>query len=244
MDREALRAKLAATLADGRLSRGERSALKELFGDAAGAGDPSPTLRGVLRQDAFAVAGAALAEVAGGSSARVGSILAWLEGAMGALDAAGGGASDTAELPTVHCFFSPSEDCRHAIQRCLEETRRRADLCVFTITDDAISDAIVAATRRGARIRLITDDDKQYDRGADIDRLARAGVRVAVDRTEAHMHHKFALFDEERLLTGSYNWTRSAWRENHENLLLTDDARAVTAYAAEFDRLWSAFAGD
>jgi len=53
------------------------------------------------------------------------------------------------------------------------------------------------------------------------------------------MHHKFAIFDENRLLTGSYNWTRGAARDNEENLIVTGESRLLSAYAATFARLWS-----
>ncbi len=56
------------------------------------------------------------------------------------------------------------------------------------------------------------------------------------------MHHKFALFDERLLATGSYNWTRSAADKNQENLLVTGDPRLVTPYAELFERLWVEFA--
>ncbi len=40
-----------------------------------------------------------------------------------------------------------------------------------------------------------------------------------------HMHHKFALFDGGRLLTGSYNWTRGAAETNYENVIDTTDPK-------------------
>jgi phosphatidylserine/phosphatidylglycerophosphate/cardiolipin synthase-like enzyme len=42
-------------------------------------------------------------------------------------------------------------------------------------------------------------------------------------------HHKFALFDNARLLTGSYNWTRSAPEHNHENFVVTNSRKLVMA---------------
>lgn len=54
------------------------------------------------------------------------------------------------------------------------------------------------------------------------------------------MHHKFAVFDRVRLLTGSYNWTRSAATENHENVLVSDDPRLVLPFCRAFDDLWTA----
>lgn len=53
-----------------------------------------------------------------------------------------------------------------------------------------------------------------------------------------HMHHKFAVFDERRMLTGSYNWTRGAARDNQENVVVSDDPRLMKAFGLEFARLW------
>jgi phosphatidylserine/phosphatidylglycerophosphate/cardiolipin synthase-like enzyme len=52
------------------------------------------------------------------------------------------------------------------------------------------------------------------------------------------MHHKFALFDQRLLLTGSYNWTRAAAAENEENLIVSDEPKLIAAFTAEFEKLW------
>jgi phosphatidylserine/phosphatidylglycerophosphate/cardiolipin synthase-like enzyme len=57
------------------------------------------------------------------------------------------------------------------------------------------------------------------------------------------MHHKFSIFDSKTLLTGSYNWTRSAERANQENIILTDEPRLVSSFQGCFDRLWRQFEG-
>jgi phosphatidylserine/phosphatidylglycerophosphate/cardiolipin synthase-like enzyme len=55
------------------------------------------------------------------------------------------------------------------------------------------------------------------------------------------MHHKFAVFDRRSVLTGSYNWTRSAFRANQENTILTEDPTLVRLFEGEFERLWRRF---
>ncbi len=139
---------------------------------------------------------------------------------------------------TLEVHFSPGETCLGAILDQLEGARRSIDVCVFTITDDRIARALLAAHERGIKLRVITDNDKANDEGSDIWKLERAGIPVRVDRTEWHMHHKFALFDGRIALTGSYNWTRGAARNNEENLVLCDDERFVTAFRREFEKLW------
>ena len=137
-----------------------------------------------------------------------------------------------------HIFFSPGEDCLNAIVNRIQSATRSLDICVFTISDDRISREIGFCHTRRVKVRILTDNEKLYDAGSDIDRLARQGISVKVDMTENHMHHKFALIDEKVLITGSYNWTRSAQLYNQENILVTNEARSVEIYAREFDRLW------
>ena len=74
-----------------------------------------------------------------------------------------------------------------------------------------------------------------------MDSLERVGIPVRLDRTAAHMHHKFLIVDNALLLTGSYNWTKSAAQSNHENVLVTNDARFVCSFIETFEALWTSF---
>jgi phosphatidylserine/phosphatidylglycerophosphate/cardiolipin synthase-like enzyme len=138
--------------------------------------------------------------------------------------------------------FSPGDDCLDVIRDEFARAKRKVDVCVFTITDDRIRAAMLDARRRGVAIRVISDNDKSMDEGSDVEPLRRAGIEVRVDETEAHMHHKFAVYDDARVLTGSYNWTRSAANYNQENVVVTPDAAIVGRFKAEFERLWGDFA--
>jgi cardiolipin hydrolase len=107
-------------------------------------------------------------------------------------------------------YFSPGTDCLNAIIDNLKKARRRAKICVFTISDNRIVDAIKEMQLNGVNIKIISDNDKRYDKGNDIDYIASLGIDVKIDTTSAHMHHKFAVIDDTITITGSYNWTRSA----------------------------------
>jgi len=221
---------LEESFADGRLDDGERHALSEAL---RGVRPLEETLRRV-RNHAFAIATRRLEEPA---DAR--AVLKWLAGVMRALD----GARAPSREASHAVWFSPGTDCLEAIVQRLRAARMHAEICVFTISDDRISNEILAAHRRGVEIRIITDNDKELDAGSDIDRLRRAGVPVRVDRTSAHMHHKFALFDGWYLLSGSYNWTRSASEVNEENVLVTSEPKLYGPFAAQFASLWTSLAG-
>lgn len=136
--------------------------------------------------------------------------------------------------------FSPGETGLELIRRELNLAKKTLDICVFTITDDRITSSIFDADRRGVAVRLVTDNDKQFDDGSDIARLARGGIPARFDPHHNHMHHKFAIVDGVRLLTGSYNWTRGATR-NHENVMVLTDSELIRAFAHEFENLWAEF---
>ena len=216
---------LAKTLEDRRLSRGEKRALSGLVDDAQLDG----RARALVRSRAFDLAREAMVEE------RQRAVVDWLEEVVKVLDQQAG------ETTLAEAHFSPGEDCRNRIASLIRSASRSMDICVFTLTDDLIAREVRQAHERGTRVRLIADQDKSLDLGSDIEELRRAGVPVRLDNSKAHMHHKFALFDGGQVLTGSYNWTRSAFRENEENVVVSDDVRFVKAFQAEFDALWAKF---
>jgi cardiolipin hydrolase len=224
VDLSALLEQLAGTLADARLSDEERRSLVSALRDAS---PPEDGLR-QLRNRAFELVRGRTGD------AESLSLFKWLEGVVRALDV---GRSPVGVVRT-DAFFSPGSECLQVIQRHLRMARKSLDLCVFTISDDRIASEILNAHHKGVAVRLLTDNEKEFDAGSDIAQLRAAGIPTVVDRTRAHMHHKFAIVDGTWLLNGSYNWTRSACEFNEENLVVSNDPALVGRFAAQFERLW------
>jgi phosphatidylserine/phosphatidylglycerophosphate/cardiolipin synthase-like enzyme len=218
---------LRATLADGRMSRSERQALEQVLADVAGDVHALRAVRGL----AFDLA---RDELGAGSAAQV---LEWLEDVVRVLNQQ---RDRQRPVGVAEALFTPGLACVRRLTRLIERSRTCLDVCVFTITDDRISGALMEAHDRGVRVRVISDDAKALDPGSDIARIGDGGVAVRVDHSEAHMHHKFAIFDRSLLATGSFNWTRSASEGNHENLVVVDHPRLLQRFIAEFERLWQA----
>ncbi|WP_255988080.1 phospholipase D-like domain-containing protein [Chitinolyticbacter albus] len=228
MPMQQLLAQIDASFADLKLSDDERRAFATALREA---NPPEDGLRR-LRNAAFDTLRGTLQ-----SPEQMGA-LKWLEGIVRTLDLTRAGEV----IPEAHAHFSPGAACRTAIVQRLQQARGTADICVFTISDDSIAEAIVAAHRRGVAVRVVTDDDKALDAGSDVDWLRNAGVPLACDRSSAHMHHKFAVIDGRWLINGSYNWTRSAATTNEENLVVCNDPGLVHAFQGCFDMLWQRWA--
>lgn len=226
IDKNTLETALRESLEDRRLSREERHELKSMLGkDALSAEE-----RAFVRNRVFDVARVA------SELEPCTAILVWAQDVIKAVEA------NRNEASEMDLCFSPGDECLQTIQRLLRWCKSSADICVFTITDNRVSEAIAECAKRGVKVRVISDNDKSGDTGSDVIRLDKLGIDVRLDQSEHHMHHKFAVFDNAKALTGSYNWTRSAATSNRENILVTDDPRALRGYAREFERLWEAFA--
>lgn len=220
---------LRTTLEDHRLSRSERKAIQADIGRPGNA-----TERGLWKSRAFEWARRAVAE-------HPAEALLWLEDVMKALDA-GEAERDREPVAENVAYFSPGNECWQEIVRRLEFARTAVDICVFTITDDRITRAIMGAHGRGVRLRVLSDDQKSGDLGSDIEQIQASGVAVRTDRDLAHMHHKFAIIDGRYLINGSYNWTRGAAAENRENIVTTTEPSLLDSFQREFEALWERFA--
>ena len=163
------------------------------------------------------------------------ALLRWLERIVKLVDK-----SYSTDAVTSRVHFSPGDACRDAITGLLNRARRRVDICVFTISDNRITEAIEAVYKRGISVRIISDNDKANDRGSDIYQLSQQGVPVRLDVSSSHMHHKFALVDDQ-LINGSFNWTRSATEYNQENIVITDHPELIPRFDTMFNELWRRF---
>ncbi|MBS0001024.1 MAG: DUF1669 domain-containing protein [Cyclobacteriaceae bacterium] len=146
-------------------------------------------------------------------------------------------------LDSVHAgndaFFSHHDDIREFVIKALKSATKDLKICMFTISDDPIAETVAGCHRQGINVRIITDDGKIFDKGSDIYSLYRMGIKIKMDTFRSLMHHKFVIIDNYKLLTGSYNWTRTGSDVNNENVLITTNNRIVKAYKNEFKRLWS-----
>ena len=56
--------------------------------------------------------------------------------------------------------FSPGEDCMNDIIEQIQSASKFLDVCVFTISDNRISDELITAYNNGIEIRIISDNEK------------------------------------------------------------------------------------
>ena len=68
--------------------------------------------------------------------------------------------------------------------------------------------------------------------------LQKNGAFIRMKKSDYLMHHKFAIIDGEKLISGSFNWTMQAAMGNYENVIVTTNNFVVESFRGEFERLW------
>jgi len=55
------------------------------------------------------------------------------------------------------------------------------------------------------------------------------------------MHNKYAVIDDNIIITGSFNWSDHAIKSNYENLIIIESEELANKYNENFNMLWNKF---
>jgi phosphatidylserine/phosphatidylglycerophosphate/cardiolipin synthase-like enzyme len=137
-------------------------------------------------------------------------------------------------------YFSQEGGIRNQIIRHVNLSRSTIDIAMYSFTDGAIAQALAEAHERGVMIRIIRDYSQSRNKHDENTFLRSHGIAVKVmsGKGRGIFHHKFAIFDNKVLETGSFNWTTSGERYNHENAIFFTQPDLIEAFKKEFDKLW------
>lgn len=140
-------------------------------------------------------------------------------------------------IPFV-CFSRP-ERCDTIIIEILDEAKGYVYVAVYSFTSDPLADILIKLKNRGVDVKVILEEQQANVRGSEYRRLKNAGVDIRIDGNPDLMHHKFAVIDDEIVITGSYNWSAAAEDRNDENLVVIKDEEIAKLYRKEFERVWN-----
>jgi len=136
-------------------------------------------------------------------------------------------------------YFSPNGGCQEAVLAEIKKAHASIDIAMYSLTSREIAQAIVAAKDRHVKIKITLDAGQIKDHYSKCRYLIGKGVNVKFHMGPGLMHDKFAVIDDEAVLTGSFNWTITADKKNAENLLEITDSGIAQKYTKQFKHLWA-----
>ena len=143
---------------------------------------------------------------------------------------------------TIEVYFTPWNDAESPLLAAVDGARREILVQAFLLTSRVIADSLIAAHGRGVDVRVLGDARQHAENsGSLLQRLARAGIPVWLETRYRHAHNKVMVIDagtqHPAVITGSYNYTRSAQALNAENLVIVrDNAGLAERFADNWKR--------
>jgi len=137
---------------------------------------------------------------------------------------------------SIQVYFSPSDSPTTAIIETLDNAKESVHVQAYSFTSAPIAAALKRAHDRGVAVKVILDKSQVSDKYTSATFLKRAGIAMWIDSKHAIAHNKVMVVDGRTVITGSFNFTKSAEERNAENLLVIRDERIANRYLANWEK--------
>lgn len=137
----------------------------------------------------------------------------------------------------VESYFSPSDNTNVEILHEIQAMEQDMVFALLTFTKDDLADAMLEKHDLGREIRGIIDNIN--DNGSEYNYLLAGGVNVVDHTPTTILHHKYAVLDGSRVITGSHNWSNAANQVNDENTVIVHDEDVAGQFTQEFETRWA-----
>lgn len=137
----------------------------------------------------------------------------------------------------VRILFSPDDEVIDAITNEITAADEEVIFMAFSFTEEEIGNAILRTAARGVHVEGVFElrgSETQFSR---LRTLYCAGLDVRQDGNPSTMHHKVFVIDRERVITGSFNFSVNATRNNDENMVIIYDRDLAAQFLEEYERV-------
>jgi phosphatidylserine/phosphatidylglycerophosphate/cardiolipin synthase-like enzyme len=130
------------------------------------------------------------------------------------------------------------ENIRRQITELISGSKKSIQISVAWFTSQDLLGQLIEKVERGCKVEIIISDHFENKR-LSFEKFTKLGGQVFILPTKSgkFLHDKFAIFDNKKVILGSYNWTNSAEFYNHELLVISDDKIMLKQFGIHFKNL-------
>lgn len=142
-------------------------------------------------------------------------------------------------------FCDITKDCANTLINYINNAQTSIHILIYSLTEDSITQSLIDAKKRGVDVKIIVDDTQYNNKNMKIkiDALEKVGIPVVIMKVAGYgvMHNKIAIIDGTVIITGSFNYTKNANKNNKENIIVIIDKTGdlATKYEEYFITLWN-----
>ena len=126
--------------------------------------------------------------------------------------------------------FTPGGNCTAKIVEAIGAAKEQVLVQAFSFTSKNIAYALVRAKQRGIEVKILFDKSI-IDNDFLLNYIKRNHVWFKIDDLPVIAHNKVIIIDERTVITGSFNFTIAAEKDNAENVLIINDDKLAQKYA-------------
>ncbi|MBI3051485.1 DUF1669 domain-containing protein [Candidatus Woesearchaeota archaeon] len=134
----------------------------------------------------------------------------------------------------VGYYFCPEDGCAARVEQAIANASRSVLFMAYSFTHRGIANELIIASMRGVYVRGNIDSSSDKDAYY---LLRNQSIDIRIDAAKGIMHHKVFIIDNETVITGSFNPTKSADVRNDENMLVIRSGGIAEEYLKEFDEV-------
>lgn len=133
--------------------------------------------------------------------------------------------------------FTPSQNCGELIVGVISKAKQEILVQAYSFTSVPIAKALIEAHKKGIKVRVILDKSQFRNRGfSSAKLLSDYHIPVFIDYKVSIAHNKVMIIDKSTIITGSFNFTRSAQERNAENVIIINDSELAKKYAKNWQQ--------
>ena len=142
-------------------------------------------------------------------------------------------------IGAISVIFAPETDEISAINEIIDGAQSSIHLMVFVFSLDDLADAIIEKLADpNFIVRGIFENRNSKASWSQLPTFHCAGAEMRQDGNPYTLHHKVIIIDAQTVITGSFNFSKSAAESNDENIVIIDDAVIAGLYLEEWQRIW------
>ncbi|MBD3288778.1 phospholipase [candidate division KSB1 bacterium] len=138
----------------------------------------------------------------------------------------------------IQVFFAAEDDVAEKLLPIIESAQNSIRFMAFSFTHNGMGDAILNRARAGIDVKGIFELRGSETSYSELGKLHRAGVPVRQDGNPRTFHHKVIIIDNKTVVTGSFNFSNNANKNNDENVIVINNRDISQQYTNEFERRW------
>lgn len=138
----------------------------------------------------------------------------------------------------IQACFTPNKMCQTRIIETIMTAKKSIHLQAYSFTDPEIGQALKEAALRNVDVLIILDKSNRKDPRSLAKTYKHPKISFRYDHLPGIAHNKIIILDEEILITGSYNFSKSAYSRNAENVLFIKNTKLIQDYLKNWHVRW------